>query len=435
MMLVLALVAAFFTRPLPQEIVASRDVSVTRTSEGVATITARCACDWSTTGREAVMLELAIDGAYSQHVAVMRAEPTSYRVLLGSLAPGRHTVTLRRDEARSARAAGQLEITRIEIETFDDSRAELAWLSRAPVLVARPGTVERFSDFPLVSYVESDVAGEGAGPYRYQYTVIFSNEDGGTATDRLMATWGRTTDIEFVFGVTSAASPLPDAEVIQAAGHQWIRFDGAHAGAHPILFVATDNNMVASHGTDEPVRFAPAPALVHLDNASREAVMDAHPWIYTITAAEMIREGRVDPAARAGSGHIVDPARYAIVEACADVASAALAFDIGVREADGRVAWYSTDHEQSAFRIARSGCFRAATPVPPGTSASSVAGLRVRAYSRPASPTEDAARAHVELRRVTHISVPGADFEPIQTGWHWTGSLQVPLDGTAIDVR
>ena len=30
--------------------------------------------------------------------------------------------------------------------------------------------------------------------------MIFTNEDGGTATDRLMATWGRTTDIEYVYG-------------------------------------------------------------------------------------------------------------------------------------------------------------------------------------------------------------------------------------------
>jgi hypothetical protein len=30
--------------------------------------------------------------------------------------------------------------------------------------------------------------------------VIFTNEDGGTATDRLTATWGRTTDIGVVYG-------------------------------------------------------------------------------------------------------------------------------------------------------------------------------------------------------------------------------------------
>ena len=36
---------------------------------------------------------------------------------------------------------------------------------------------------------------------RYRYSVIFTNEDGGTPADRLMATWGRTTDIEYLYSV------------------------------------------------------------------------------------------------------------------------------------------------------------------------------------------------------------------------------------------
>ena len=36
---------------------------------------------------------------------------------------------------------------------------------------------------------------------RLRYSVVFSNEDGGTPADRLLATWGRLTDIEYVYGV------------------------------------------------------------------------------------------------------------------------------------------------------------------------------------------------------------------------------------------
>ena len=36
---------------------------------------------------------------------------------------------------------------------------------------------------------------------RLRYSVVFSNEDGGTPSDRLMATWGRLTDIEYVYAV------------------------------------------------------------------------------------------------------------------------------------------------------------------------------------------------------------------------------------------
>ena len=69
-------------------------------------------------------------------------------------------------------------------------------IAGAPVLFARLNTVGKFSDIPLVLYCErvKDTAGDAL-----QYTVIFSNEDGGTSTRTLMARWGRSTDIEYVY--------------------------------------------------------------------------------------------------------------------------------------------------------------------------------------------------------------------------------------------
>ena len=92
-----------------------------------------------------------------------------------------------------------------------------------------------------------------------------------------MATWGRTTDIEFIYGLTDPAAGTDAREEIQAAGHKWIAFNGPREGSHPILWVATENNMVADHGADDLIRFAPAPELVSLDHTSRESVMDAIP--------------------------------------------------------------------------------------------------------------------------------------------------------------
>ena len=42
-----------------------------------------------------------------------------------------------------------------------------------------------------------DTRVDGTGVLRY--SVIFSNEDGGTATPALLARWGRTTDIEMAY--------------------------------------------------------------------------------------------------------------------------------------------------------------------------------------------------------------------------------------------
>ena len=405
--------------------------------EAVATITAGCAsCDWSAAAREAVLLEITVDGKYSQHLALTRgATPVAYSIMLGALAAGEHRLVIARDAARSASGAGPVTFGTIDVHVFDEQSAEFRWLSRAPLLRARPGTVEKFSDFPLVMYAEQHVSGESGTPYQLQYTVIFTNEDGGTPTDRLMATWGRTTDIEFIYGLTDPSAGAEPREEIQAAGHKWIAFNGPREGSHPILWVATENNMVADHGAEDLIRFAPAPELVSLDHTSRESVMDRDPWMYAVTSAEMLREHRIDPAATPGSGRIVDPRRYATVEACGRVADATLALDIGVRAPNGAVEWHPTDTDPR-FRIARGGCFRGGAPLPEGTTLSQIAGLRIRAYTRAARPGETSppASGTVVLEEVTKIFMLDAHFVPQPVGVTWKGSLEVKTDGTPVTI-
>jgi hypothetical protein len=417
---------------------------IARDAEVVATINAGCArCDWGVPGREAVMLTLAVDGRYSQHLLLTRGErPAAYRVMLGALRAGRHRLDVSRDAARSAPGAGSVALGATAIDAYPPDAPEYPWLSRAPFLRARPGTVERFSDAPLLMYAEQRVQGESGTRYQLQYTVIFTNEDGGTPTDRLMATWGRTTDIEFIYGLTAGAPPR---EEIQAAGHKWITFNGPRIGRHPVLWVATDNNMVADHGPEDVVRFAPAPELVSLDDTSREAVMDARPWIYAVSSAEMVREGRIDSSAPAGSGRIPDPRRYATIEACGDVHDATLAFDIGVRrQTPGRgtrgpedVEWHATDEGGAKFRIARGGCFRGGAPLPEGVTLPDIVALRIRAYTRPPRAGETAlppGSGRVVLTRVNRVFMLDRDFVPAFAPIHWTGTLPVPSDGVAVAV-
>jgi hypothetical protein len=419
--------------------IATQAFTLRERAEVVATITAACGrCDWREPGREAAVLELWLDGEYSQHVVLTRgAQPSPYRVMLGPLGAGAHELSVRRDAARSAADAGTAIVEGIAFESFGEDRPEHLWLSRAPFLYSRPGTLEQFTDLPLLMYAETGVPGEAGGTYRVQYTAIFSHEDGGTPADRLMATWGRTTDIEFVFGVTEADASGPSRELIQGEGHRWIPFDGPRLGDHPLLWVATVNNMVASTGPAGLARFAPAPELAVLAERSREAVMDAHPWTYAVTSAEVAREGRVAAGAPAGSERIPEPRQYATVEACADVSNATLAFDVGVRGADGSIAWHATDRDQPAFRIARGGCFRGGAPLPAGTSPQEIAGLRVRAYPRPARQGEPASvsdSARVVLRRVNQVFMLDASHSPAPSPIRWTGEMAVPTDGRPVEV-
>jgi hypothetical protein len=412
--------------------------SVTRTfpvasaGEVVATLVIGCErCDWSRRGREAVLLELQVDGAYSQHVATVRGvTPQPYEVLLGRLGAGTHTLTIRRDDVRSAREAGAATISDVHFRVVAESEADHDWLSHAPVLRARPGTVDRFSDLPLLMYAERNVSsGEGPAPYQAQYTVIFSNEDGGTPADRLMATWGRTTDIEFVFGITAADR----REVIQAEGHSWIDFTGARFGGHPELWVATENNMVAASGAADAIRFAPAPALVALGAVSRETVMDRHPWTYRVTSDEARREGRIDDSAAAGTGRMPDPRRYVVVEACADVSGGALSIEVGMRS-DRGIVWYSTDRGYPAFRIGRSGCFRAAAPLAASVDPGSIAGVRVHAFRRASGESGSVRALRVTLTRVNQLLMLDRNFLPVHRAIGWSGTLDVPLDREAVPV-
>jgi len=69
-------------------------------------------------------------------------------------------------------------------------------------------------------------------------------------------------------------------------------FAGPREGRHPLLWVATDNNMVRDRGPTTR-RYAPAPIAFDLASASREAVMDASPWTYRVSAEEARQWGLV----------------------------------------------------------------------------------------------------------------------------------------------
>src|SRR4051812_25341406 len=73
--------------------------SAASAGEAVAAISAGCArCDWGLKGRETVLLEINVDGKYSQHLALLRGQRVSeYRVLLGVVSAGEHRLALSRD--------------------------------------------------------------------------------------------------------------------------------------------------------------------------------------------------------------------------------------------------------------------------------------------------------------------------------------------------
>jgi len=400
--------------------------SVSGSSEVIATIRAGCArCSWGEAGREAAALRLTVDGKYSQHIVLARGEaPAEYVVTLGAIRGGMHHVTIARDPRLSAAGAGPAVVERVDFRAIRaDAGDEWIAQSMAPVLHARPNTVGHFTDLPILMWYEIVPTARGR---QFRYSVIFTNEDGGTATDRLMATWGRTTDIEFVYGVEVDARGISVAEEFQGPGHEVPAFRGRHEARHPLLWVSTDNNMVSESGPTR-VRYAPAPERFDVREVSREVVMDRHPWSYALAAQEMRREGKIVDGATSGSGKIPDPRRFVFVEACTDLQDAAVSFSVRATEG-GVQRWYDSDRGLPEFRIVRTGCFRGAVPLP--ATASAPEAVRFRAYPPPlrrdGSPEPPGS---VRLTRVNQMFTLGDDYLPRPSTFSWTGSLVVPVGG------
>jgi len=439
--LAVALITALAASPAPiatqdhfaREFVAAAD------GEAVVTVRAGCErCDWGEPGRESVALTVSVDGTYSQHLQLVRGAPADYRIALGPVTKGAHRLAIDRDAALSAAGAGPATIDLVDVVFYNPGQSgDYTALSMAPIVYARPNTVGRFTDLPLIMWYEIVPTPRGR---QFRYSVIFSNEDGGTQTDRLMATWGRTTDIEFVYGVELGDRGQILAEEFQGPGHEVPAFTGQHEARHPLLWVSTDNNMVSESGPTR-IRYRLVPQKFDLTNQSREAVMDANPWTYAIASVEMRREGKVVDDAPPGLNKIPDPRRFVYVEACGHVGNAALSLSVGTSsrqsqsQSQSLLAWTASDRGLPQYRIIRDGCFTIATPLPAGTHPADIRALRVQAFERPpAAGTAPVVPEPVQLTRINKMFMLDEHDLPGVSILKWEGPVTIRAGGDPVEV-
>jgi hypothetical protein len=251
-----------------------------------------------------------------------------------------------------------------------------------------------------------------------------------------MATWGRTTDIEYIYSIEVDRAGGIVGEEYQGPEHKIVPFRGKREGRHPLLWVSTDNNMVRDTG-EVSIRYAPAPKVADLVNVSRDQVMDAHPWLYAVMAQELSREGKValersqgSPGPPPGQDKIADPRRFAYIEACGEVGNTAVAFEV---HAGGE--WVASDRGLSQYRIARDGCFRSATPLPAGARAADVDAVRVLAYERPpAEGKPPVPPTGVRLTRVNKVFVLDERYVPGPVLLSWQGTVLIRPGGQPLEV-
>ncbi len=345
---------------------------------------------WATEGAEAAVVTVEVDGKYQQDMILFGgAETFTYRALLGRLAAGGHDLRITLNQTQSAHNAARAVISETVVTAgTGGARIEALALAHAPLLYARPDTVGKFSDIPLLMWYE--VIREGT-TRTIRYSIIFTNEDGGTQTAALMARWGRVTDIEWLCEVKLDTEGKVLSEVFQGTNHRTLPFKGRAEAQHSVYIVASRNNNFSDQFSETPaLRFAPYPLPFETAAQSREVLMDQNPWTYRLMFEEMQREGRIaatdtEVAGAAGLGmKIIDPRRYLYFDGSATQTNAALSFTVKLK---GDPRWYASDLGHSYFRIDRSGWFRSTVRLPPVRSVEQIERIAVRCDALPETPT------------------------------------------------
>lgn len=314
----------------------------------------------------AVIVTILLDRKYNQDIVLFKGqEKFSYQVSLGSVNAGKHTVEVIFAPKKSSIEAKGAKIENCAIDVISDRSPQALIYQYSPILYGRnlvqiSGTYENnYTDIPLLMYHTIDK--EPDGNTTIKYTVIWSNEDGGTSTPALMAQWGRTTDIEWIYQVT--LNPLGNivSEVYHGFAHLKLPFIGSKEGKHPLLVTATINNVMmpviaANYSTGYRFFLDPSPSLPR--DRSREAIMKANPWIYSVMVEELLKENKIEAIANPATPEVSDPRNYLYLEIDKTTmrsrglwgAKVGIAIAVKLKK---RPQWYTSHHNISEWSIQR----------------------------------------------------------------------------------
>jgi hypothetical protein len=380
---------------------------------------------WDRAGREAALLNVHVDGRWVADVVTFAGENRfRYETALGRVGRGRHTVSVSLDRHKSpvrhARIGG------LRPSVVDDLVAR-----HAPILYGRDlpeirGPYENTrTDVPLLAYHARSSAN---GQTTIEYTTIWSNEDGGTNTPALMARWGRTTDIEWIYRVTLAPDGSVASAVYHGPNHETLPFTGVREGDHPLLQTATSNNnllQVTDKRLTSGYRFFLDTRRTLPAGRAREAAMDAEPWTYQVMAREIVREGQVEPQPDPATPAVSDQRNYLFAEVDKDTrygtppASGSwvgTALEVLV---DGR--WYSSHHGEPTWSIQRDDPAATTVELPPGTTADDVEAIKAVAVPVGTPPAD----WRIDVTSLNRGFFLGADYAPAPSFVAWRGSVSL----------
>lgn len=406
-----ALLLAMHWVPVSAQVLTEKKFVAAAEAEVLLDLTASApGAAWLEKSREAATATIYVDGRYHQDVILFNgARPHTYQLLLGRLQPGDHNYRIEFNRQQSAPQATTIEIKDAKLTFVERGQPEFLALAHAPLLYARANTIGKFSDVPLLAYYETERRGSNT---LLRYTVIFSNEDGGTQTSALMARWGRTTDIEYVCETELDAQGRAIKTIFQGVNHKDTEFSGKLEADHPVFLTASDNNNFSDKG-ESAMRFALRPLPFDLSKASRETVMDAHPWTYRVMADEMAREGKLTNERTLGV-RIADFRHYLFVDANSTLRNGALlSFAVKLK---GDPKWYPSDLGINYYKIDRSGFIRSTIRLPQAIKSQQIERLSVRCdvpgNPRSREEIEKTTAAACELHSINKVLVMDNSTQP-----------------------
>jgi hypothetical protein len=395
------------------------------------TVSAR-GVSWATRGNESAVVSAYVDGHYATDIVITSVGPVARHFALGHLRAGGHTLRLHYASGRSPSNAGVARLQDIGFSTVRPSDPAYVAAKYAPVLYGRniAGLGGRFennrTDTPLVAWHQVLPAAR-AGHSVIEYSVVWSNEDGGTGASAglLMAQWGRTTDIEWIYRVEVDAKGrrVPGSGVFQSPNHGTTAFRGGYDGTHPLLQTCTSNNNVCDakalkgqHQRTDPMRFGLSTRGVLGAAQPREHEMDINPWTYQVMGREMVRENKVESSPDPSSTPLLGDARtYLYLAVTHDTQPPASAGGVGLTvevTLRGDPTTYSSNHDNALGlgSVNRNGPAATTVELPVGTRAADVASISVR---RVAIGPDNGASLHVtELRRAFFL---GTTYKPFMS--------------------
>ncbi|WP_239405692.1 hypothetical protein [Frankia sp. Cj3] len=425
--------------------------------EGLLEVSAQApGADWATRGAESAVVSVAVDGQLATDIVVLSARDITSRVQLGYVHAGIHTLTLAFDPDASAAATRTVTLRVLSASVSPSPEAAtpvspatpvsgaLA-LAHAPVLYGRslPAGGGRFqnshTDTPLLAWhtrttVPAGTVPAGAVPVEpghtvLEYSVMWSNEDGGNGADAAsqQALWGRLTDIEWVYRVEvdASGSTVPGSAFYQGPGHVALPFRGRFEHGHPLLQTCTTNNMVCDVVVDAGMRFLLAADREPAPGQARERMMDAFPWTYQVCAAEVRREGKIEPVASPDTPALSDPRNYLYIvirKTTTGLAGPGLGWvgaAVGVRLRENPGVLYRSDHFITGWSLRRDGAVATAVELPAGTRLADVAAIEV---ARVRTGVLDLGST-ITVTGVDRAFMLGVDMMPAGGSLTWSGTV------------